>query len=197
VKRSPTKYRIWIYLFVSAGFVVAALLAYVFLYSYPYWTLRPFKIPSKSMCPTICNGERIFVRMQNGAGYVPREGDVIIFEYGPDRAKFIKRVIGIPGDTVAPGPNNTILVNGEPWHPPPVCAKSLLTQETSLDMTPYSHFKETHVSENQLFVIGDNLPNSFDSRVDRFEPVTTDKVIGRPVLIYWSTDSSRIGSPIH
>jgi signal peptidase I len=64
-------------------------------------------------------------------------------------------------------------------------------------MTPYSHFKETHVSENQLFVIGDNLPNSFDSRVDRFEPVTTDKVIGRPVLIYWSTDSSRIGCPIH
>jgi signal peptidase I len=56
--------------------------------------------------------------MQNGAVYLPKRGDVIVFEYGPDRANFIKRLIGLPGDLVAAGPQDSILVNGRPWSTP-------------------------------------------------------------------------------
>lgn len=192
---APSQYRVWIYLIALAGFLLVLLFAYEFFYRYPIWTLRAFRVPSKSMCPTICSGERILVHVQNGIAYIPHRGDVIAFRYQPD-AIFLKRVIGLPGDVVAPGPNDTILVNGQPWQPPPVCAKSLLANDSNHVTVQYSTFKETRVPPNQLFVIGDNLTNSFDSRIGTFEPVTTDKIIGLPVLIYWSPESSRIGCPI-
>jgi signal peptidase I len=193
---ASSKYRIWIYLFVGIGLVLAALFGYEFIYRYPIWTLHAFSVPSSSMCPTICNGERVLAEMRGELPYAPRRGEVILFDNGRDPAKFVKRVIGVPGDIVAPGPNGTILVNGRSWQGPPICAKSLLPTATNPDISLYSAFKETVVMPGHVFVIGDNLYNSFDSRIPQFEPVTFDKVRGRPVMIYWSPDSSRIGCAI-
>ena len=101
----PSKYRIWIYLAVIARAIVATLFSYEFVYRYPIWTMRAFKIPSDSMCPTICNGERIFVQMLYGKPYAPKRGHMVILECGPDRVLFIKRIIGLPGDVIAAGPS--------------------------------------------------------------------------------------------
>lgn len=196
MNRGSSKYRIWIYLMAVAGAIVAVLFCYQFMFRFPIWTLRAFKVPSRSMCPTICSGERIVVQIQNEKSYIPKRCDVIAFDYGADRSKFIKRVIGLPGDVVAPGPNDTILVNGQPWQPPPICAKSLLPAEPNRDNSAYSGFRETHVPPGEVFVIGDNLYDSLDSRIDQFEHVTIDKIFGKPVMIYWSPDSARIGCSI-
>ena len=194
--REPSKYRTIIYILGFLGIVGAAFLAYEFIYLYPIWTLRAFKVPSSSMCPTICNGERVLVQMRFGPPYVPNRGDVIVMKYGNEKAYFLKRVIGVQGDVVGPGPNGTILVNGNTWMEPSVCSKSLLKHDDNEDMSPYSGFSEVRVSPGHLFVIGDNLANSYDSRIKEFEPVTLDQVIGKPVLIYWSPESSRIGCSV-
>ncbi len=91
---SSSKYRIWIYLMVSVGALLAALFAYQFVYRYPIWTLRAFVVPSSSFCPSICKGERVLVQMQFGKPYVPKRGEVIVFPHGPDQVNYIKRVIG-------------------------------------------------------------------------------------------------------
>jgi len=196
MSEAPSKYRTWLLLLVGAGLVVAGLFAYEFFYRYPIWTLHAFVIPSSSVCPTVCKGERILVEMRGEEPYVPKRDDVVVFEHGPDQLNYIKRVIGIPGDIVAPGSGNTILVNGSPWQPPPGCGKSLLSVEKVGDNAAPVDFKEIRVPPGQIFVIGDNLNNSFDSRIEHFDPVTLDKVRGRPVMIYWSSESSRFGCPI-
>ena len=194
--KTHSNYRAFIYVTVSGGLIVAALFAYEFFYRYPIWNLRAFRVPSSSMCPSICSGERVFVEMLGQQEYVPKRGEVVAFKYGAESASLIKRVIGIPGDTVAPGPNDTILVNEQPWTPPTVCAKSPSPDGLPRDKSSYARFTQTKVPTGQIFVIGDNLYNSFDSRIPQFEPVTFDKVFGKPVLIYWSPEGTRIGCSI-
>ena len=187
------KYRVGIYFVITIGALFAALFVYHFVYRHPYWTLHAFVVPSNSFCPPICKGERVLVQMQMGSPYSPRRGDVIVFRHGPDDTNFIKRLIGMPGDLVGPGPGNTILVNGQAWQPPSICAKSLLGADSG--DSPIS-FQPARVAEGQMFVIGDNLTNSYDSRFDEFGEVRPVQVVGKPVMIYWSPSGARIGCPI-
>jgi signal peptidase I len=149
----------------AAGAMLAGLFVYQFVFRYPFWTLHAFVVPSGSFCPTICRGERIVAQMQWGNPYVPKRGDVILFQHGPNQTNYIKRVIGIPGDVVGPGPRNTILVNGQPWQPPAACAKSLC-QPKDTSFIPFPPFHNATVAPNQIFVVGDNLEDSFDSRME-------------------------------
>jgi signal peptidase I len=190
------KYTIWIYLLAAGGLVLVSLFSYEFLYRFRVWSLRAFRVPSRSMYPTICKDERVFVQMQYGKPYLPKRGDVIAFLYGEQKLVYIKRVIGLPGDIVSPGRNGTILVNGRPWVAPPVCGSPVLESDNDHNPAPYLPFQETGVLPGHLFVIGDNLYESFDSRINQFAPVTADMVIGRPVMIYWSRGSARIGCPV-
>lgn len=186
-------FRIFLYIAVSIGALLACLFAYEFLYAHPIWGLRAFNVRSGSMCPTVCQGERVFADMNFGVSYTPVRNDVVVLLYGQDQVLFVKRVIGLPGDTISPGPGKTILVNGRPWQPPAVCGKSLLPPEN----IPASVFPSTKVQDDQLFVIGDNVTHSLDSRFTQFEPVHLGQIVGKAALIYWSPESSRIGCAIH
>lgn len=188
--RESWKSGIGLFLAVAAGVI---LFAYVFFYRYPLSTLRAFVSRSKSMCPTVCEGERVFARMLNGKKYIPARGDVVMFEHAPGQPLYLKRVIGLPGDTIAPGPNNSILVNGQPLQPPQVCGKSSVEAADNRDVI---QFQPTKVPAGQIFLIGDNLNNSFDSRTPAFGPAWPKQVVGKPVFIYWSSDFSRIDCPI-
>jgi signal peptidase I len=176
----------------AAGAIIAVLFCYQFMLRFPIWTLRAFKISSDSMCPTVCRGERAFVEMQYGRPYVPKRDEVIVLDYGTEHALFIKRVLGLAGDVIANGPGDTILVNGQAWQPAAVCGKSLSSAD---DSSPVS-FPETKVPQGQIFVIGDNLNHSLDSRIGQFQPVTLSQVVGKARMIYWSPESARIGCPI-
>jgi len=196
MNNSASKYKIWIYLLASGGLVLVSLLSYEFFYRYPIWNLRAFRVSSDSMCPTVCKDERVFVQMLYGQPYSPKRGDVIAFLYGENRVVLIKRVVGLAGDTISSGSNGAILVNGQPWLAPPVCGRPVLEPDQKLSPAAYPDFQETRVSPGQLFVIGDNLYHSLDSRMEQFGPVTPDTVIGLAAMIYWSPGSARIGCPV-
>jgi signal peptidase I len=178
--------------------IVAFLLAFL-LVGYPvpdYLQRRALKffganrIASRSMCPTICLGERVVVNKEAFKTGAPTRGDIIIFQFKDETAPFLKRVIGIEGDTVSQGPGNSILVNGKPIPEPQVCGRS---HADSQSQSGSVEFSSTKVPAGTLFVIGDNLVNSFDSRFPEFGVVNIDHVRGKPLFVYWSSDRSRIG----
>lgn len=133
------------------------------------------KIQSESMEQTIMTGDRVF---GNRLAYVfgdPERYDIIIFKY-PDNEKelFIKRIIGMPGETVEIK-DGKVYINGskEPL-------KDSFTPETPVgDYGPYT------VPENSYFVLGDNRNYSKDSRFWNNPYVAEDKILGKAVLKYF------------
>ena len=182
-------------LVVSAAIILLAALLPTenqFFHIFPYF--RAYKTPSASMCPTICKGERFVADATAYAKSGPARGDVILLRYESSQPLYMKRVVGVGGDLVAPGPRNSLVVNGNQVTWPDVCGESWPQQDAG---SAPSVFAPIRVPENALFVVGDNLNNSFDSRIEGFGPVTKDQVRGRPLYIYWSPLASRIGCAIH
>jgi signal peptidase I len=158
------------------------------------WTsFAAFKVPSASMCPTICSGERIVADLGAYRSKSPGRGDLILLQHRSSPALFIKRVVGLPGDIVGPGPDGTILVNGKTLIFPEVCGTPVQQKYETAD---YSMFNSRRVPEGTFFVVGDSLGNSFDSRIPEFGPVVLGDVRGKPIFLYWSPSRSRIGCTI-
>jgi len=149
-----------------------------------------FKIPSTSMCPTLCLGERVVADIHAYKSNSPQRGDVILIKHASSDALFVKRVIGVAGDTVGPSSGGAILVNGQSFSPPVACAPIVWQKKNPAD---YSVFQTITVPDGSFFVVGDNLTNSFDSRIPDFGAVTQGMVRGKPLYIYWSPVNSRVG----
>jgi signal peptidase I len=176
--------------------------------------VQAFYIPTGSMEPTLRPGDRVLVLKVPYYFHDPRRGDVIVFEdpdatNGPDRGMiggffhwmfeglgvqrpdnedFIKRVIGLPGESVwAEG--GQVYVDGVTIHEP------YLTQQTA-------DFKKVKVPDGMMFVLGDNRANSEDSRFGLgistkasggvgFIPI--DKVIGKAEVAIWPPSRLDLG----
>lgn len=181
---------------------LTALLAIFLLVGYPtpsdYFqkrlltSFRAYKIASGSMCPTLCEGERVVAAWDAYIMRPPARGDLLLFEFNHTGQIFTKRVIGIAGDTVDRGPANTILVNNATLTFPKPCGDHETSDRLAAEGPP---FETVRVPEGSLFVVGDNLDNSYDSRF--FGLVTMDEVKSKPQFIYWSHNRSRIGCKLH
>ncbi len=130
----------------------------------------PGHVDGPSMLPTLKPEDRLLVTK----GYPdPRRGDLIVFSRGEGewREEFVKRVIGLPGDTIQAQGDN-IWVNGtlEPY------GELLLHADTQVALGPIT------VPSRMLFVAGDNRPLSLDSRFAG--PVPISSVKGRVVAIF-------------
>src|SRR5688572_12608704 len=166
------------------------------------FVFQAFKIPTGSMKPNLLVGDHLlvnkFIFAPTASGFeralLPMRpiarGDIVVFKYPEEPERdFIKRVIGLPGDTIELR-NKKVHVNGQP-----------------LD-EPYAHFmfppsaeprawdlRETYgpvtVPAGQLFMMGDNRDNSQDSRFWGFLPRSFVK--GRALVIYWSFDEGAGG----
>lgn len=182
--------RVFMYLGAAVALLLFTLIAMFFR-----WTrstnLRAFRSSSDSMCPAICANELIIAGMDAFDSQPPRRGDVILFYFGPDNVTYIKRIIAIDGDSVAPGPENSILVNGKPLVLPRACGNPIGNTESYAAPIPFS---ATTVPKGSYFVIGDNLNNSYDSRF--FGLVKREQVRGKALFIYWSPGKSRFGCPV-
>jgi len=89
----------------------------------PVQNLRAFRVPSGSMCPTICANERIIADIAAYKNGAPQRADVIMLSTKFSDALFIKRVIAVGGDTVKQGTAGEILVNGNPLPSISICGK--------------------------------------------------------------------------
>jgi len=152
--------------------VILAVIIRVFLF-------QPFYIPSGSMEPTLTKGDRIIVSKINYRLSSPQRGDVIVFKYpvNPDK-DFIKRVIGLPGETLEIR-DNKLYINGEfveqPFLPP------YLT---------YGDFGPVTIPEGRYFMMGDNRNNSEDSRF--WGTLPSENIIGKTLLIYWPFNRAQV-----
>jgi signal peptidase I len=111
----------------------------------------------------------------------PDHGDVIVFHYPRDpEQEYIKRIIGLPGDTVEMMGGH-VYVNDQIIQEPYIAADARTTNKWE-------------IPENYVFVLGDNRNNSQDSR--NFGPVSRDQLIGKAIFIYWPpTDWGLITHP--
>jgi signal peptidase I len=165
------------------------------------WVLQTFKIPTASMENTLLVGDHLLVnKFVFGPTSTPalravlpvrdiERGDIIVFKY-PDEPErdFIKRVIGLPGDTVELR-NKKVHVNGQPVDEAYVhfLEPAALGQElTSFDVR--ERYGPVTVPPAHYFVMGDNRDNSQDSRYWGFLP--HNYVKGRALMIYWSYESA-------
>ncbi len=181
--------------------VIAVILA-LFIRTF---VVQAFKIPTGSMEENLLIGDHLLVnkfvfgptetaleRTLLPVGTIKR-GDILVFKYPvePDR-DFIKRVIGLPGETVELR-EKKVYINGKPLDEPyvhflqPPGAESELHEVTSFDVR--ERYGPVTVPANQYFMMGDNRDNSQDSRYWGFMP--RENVKGKALLIYWSYEAGR------
>ena len=161
--------------------------------------VQAFKIPSSSMEDTLLIGDHIFVNKFLYGYHVPftkgrilqlrapRRGEIIVFVFPEDKSKdFIKRVIGVPGDTIEIRQKRVIL-NGSPLREDYV----RFADGDAIDrfVRLRDNLPPVTVPPGKLFVMGDNRDRSYDSRFWGF--VDLDAVIGKAMFIYFSVDWSR------
>ena len=151
--------------------VVLAVILIVFIY-------QPVKVEGTSMMPTLVEGERIFINKITytlGSGHIDR-GDTVVFWYPLDPSKsYIKRVIGIPGDTIELY-RGEVYVNGKEYNEPYV------PDEYRDNYT----MSKTVVPTDKYFVMGDHRSSSNDSRA--WGMVDRKNIYGKAVFVYWPFD---------
>jgi len=150
---------------VAAAFVLALLVQ--------QFIVKPFAIPSPSMEPTLVEGDRVLVNRLVYHFHPPRRGDVIVFHPPgrPGSDPFIKRVIGVGGDTVSVR-GGVLFLNGVAQDEPYI-------KEYPIE----NDYPETAISTGYVWAMGDNRNNSGDSRV--FGPVSLDAIMGEAFAVYW------------
>ncbi len=155
--------------------VLIALLVILFLY-------RPVKVEGTSMMPSLFDQERLFINQFSykfGLGQIQR-GDTVVFWFPEDTTKsYIKRVIGLPGDTIAVQ-DGYVIVNG----------KKLTENYVPTDYRDDRPYPPTIVPPGEYFVLGDHRISSNDSRAWGFVPKSY--IYGKAVFVFWPLD--RIGS---
>ena len=134
------------------------------------------KIPSASMEPTIMTGDRLIGNRLAYINDLPQRGDIVIFKY-PDNEKeyFIKRVIGLPGETVTVK-NGLVYIDD---------SDTPLDESDYVVTTPLGDFGPYKVPEGAYFMMGDNRNNSMDSRYWNHPYVYKDKILGKAWARYW------------
>ena len=130
-----------------------------------------------SMQPTLHEGNLLVVNKLAYKLGEPKHGDIIVFHYqGTVTEDYIKRVIGLPGDTVDIG-NGIVRVNGQ-----------AITEPYIADLPGYTGTWK--VPEGELFVLGDNRNHSSDSHDWGF--VEQEWVVGKAIIVYWPIDRIRV-----
>ncbi|HWQ62603.1 MAG TPA: signal peptidase I, partial [Negativicutes bacterium] len=156
--------------------VISILIAVVLAFFIRYFIVELYMVEGPSMRPTLANGERLVVNKFLYRFRTPERGEIIVFRYPRDPSRdFIKRVIGVPGDTVEIK-EGRIFLNGQ-----------LQNENYILEKTRGSYPLAT-VPEGHVFVMGDNRNNSEDSRFRDVGFVAGDLIKGKAVVVFWPID---------
>lgn len=160
----------WIWSFIVAFIIVGGV--YFFLG-------RPFTVSGASMYPTLHNGDRMVL---SKIGDIHRF-DVVILKAPDENVEYIKRVIGMPGDTIEMK-SGVLYINGKKVDQPFINTEALAKQTVFIDdFTLESLTGESKVPEGKYFVLGDNRGVSKDSRMIGF--IDRSAIEGKAVFTIW------------
>jgi signal peptidase I len=143
------------------------------------FVIAHFVVEGESMYSTLDTNDRVFVNKLSYRLHDPNRGDVVVLHQvtGASERDLIKRVIGLPGETVEVR-NCTVLIDGrvlnEPYLDPAVVTPTDCGGDYTLDGV---------VPEDHVFVMGDNRGGSQDSRV--IGPISEDDLVGRAFVVFW------------
>lgn len=168
----------WLVILVAAVVVAVVLQRYV---------VQAFYIPSGSMETTLVPGDRVLVNKLSYDFHAVHRGDIVVFvkpatDFSPDIKDLIKRVIGLPGERIASGPNGEVLINGKPIAQPWLTAAA--RSSPGPDIQPQT------IPTGDYFMMGDNRGDSADSRV--IGPVPGRLIVGRAFIRVWPLTSIRL-----
>ena len=202
------------------GWIIPAMVAVLIATSFKSAIADWNDVPTGSMIPTIYIGDRVFI---NKLAYDlkfpyttlhlikwadPQRGDIVVFYSPADGKRLIKRVVGIPGDTVAMhnnrlyindtalplepvDPSNYLGLNQENALPRIFFQQDLLGGRHSVMLTPSMpsphSFRPIKITEGNYFMMGDNRDNSADSRY--FGPVDRKNIVGKATAVVLSRES--------
>ena len=159
--------------------VIIALVIRTFLF-------EPVRVDGHSMDDTLANGEIMFVTKPEYLTGDPQPGDVVICHYpGRGDTNFVKRVVGVPGDTLM-FVDNVLIRNGEVVDEPYLTPSR---NQNGFSMLPIT------LGENEYFVCGDNRDNSHDSRnyygAGRPAAITRKDIVGKVRFVMWPPSHAR------
>lgn len=147
--------------------------------------LQNFKVEGSSMFPNLHNGEYILVNKISYMLHSPQRGDIVVFQatpaHQPDK-DFIKRVIGLPGETVAVH-NDSVYINGHPLNEPYIQGF----------YKPTYTWGPSKVPSGDYFVLGDNRNDSQDSHLWGWLP--RKYIIGKAWISYWPPSDLHVFLP--
>ena len=160
----------WVFVVVFAVSVALIIRTFIF---------EPVRVDGESMLRTLHNNEYMIVTKYQYLFNDPERFDVVICRYpGRGNTNFVKRIVGIPGDTVEVK-DTTLFVNGEPVDEPYIVNKPSYTMPA------------VTVGEGQYFVLGDNRPNSNDSHNPVVGQLTRKQIVGKVRLVVWPFNDFR------
>ncbi|HLV10121.1 MAG TPA: signal peptidase I [Halanaerobiales bacterium] len=157
--------------------VIAGILAFFII----TFVAQSFVVDGQSMEPTLYNGERLFVNKFIYRFHPPERYDIIVFTpRGAPGNKFIKRVIGLPGETI-------VIRDGVTYVDGKALQEDYLNEAMQADYGPYE------IPENSVFVMGDNRNHSADSRILPYVGyVEYSSISGKAFWLYWPLNRIRI-----
>lgn len=152
-----------------------SILALLIVVPIRFFVAQPFIVSGASMQPTFESGQYLIVDQFTYHFETPKRGDVIIFKYPKDPSKyFIKRVIGLPNETIRIEGKNIYIENAE--HP----SGYLIEEPYLAPGNPQASTLTVTLSPTDYFVLGDNRSESSDSRV--WGPLSEESIVGRAFL---------------
>jgi signal peptidase I len=152
------------------GWVISIAIAIAIAVLVRTFVFEPIRVDGDSMLPTLHSHQSLGVEKVSRYFGLPERGEIVIVHYPKSDDAFVKRVIGLPGETVEIR-DSTVYINGEPL------TEDYTSGETYHDMAPVT------VPEDSVFVMGDNRANSQDSRY--VGSISRDMIIGRALFIIW------------
>ena len=135
------------------------------------------QVLGSSMEPKLSSEDNLIVDKISYRFHDPERFDIIVFPFRyEDNTFYIKRIIGLPGETVQIDEEGNILINGE-----------VLTENYGKEVikSPGRAYEEIQLADNEYFVMGDNRNNSTDSRDPSVGNITREEIIGRAWLRIW------------
>ena len=165
------------------------------------WVVQAFKIPTGSMEQNLLIGDHLLVNKfvfsptaSDAEHWVMptdevERGDIVVFKFPEEPERdFIKRVIGLPGETLEVR-RKRVLINGEPLDEPYLAGQMPAMSSTGVAVDRRDTFGPIAIPDDHYFMMGDNRDNSQDSRF--WGPLPHAYLKGKAMVVYWSYDAAQ------